>query len=555
MLGGGLQLALMPAPLIIAAVIVFGLTPRQAHAARIVAAVGGIASIVLLAIETASLGPGGRVEASLGTPVAGIDYLLRLDLPGGIIALGAAVVGVLLLLDADRRTREVSALLVCVVGTIVAALAGNLVVLTAGVEIAGVGTLLMNSAARGRPGRGGLIAIAVAHLASVGLLVAAVQLLNSSGTTDFAVIPPGAVGATVAGPWAAAGVARLLATSFVPVRGNRTPTAAWAATGAIPCGALVLLRLREVVDGPLPQEIAITLAVVGAVAALWAGALALRWSGVPAVAGRALCVIAAAPVVALVGVASPAADAAVAAGICALMLTAALTPAWEVIGRGRAGTGLAVLALAAAGSLPLGFGITAVILELAATVSIGRAGAALLAALGLAALLGAAAAVRTARGIAAASASRVEPGPRLSALATVAAAVSLVGAVIPGATATTVLIALSPGGLTEPIGFTAIRSAAGDWSGGYLIVALAVIVAGVWAFTTLTERPLIGASARAAGVETQAVQALGLRPARALRPVLQRGARWLTQLDDWLAVQPQLALVLGGAILAILLIH
>jgi formate hydrogenlyase subunit 3/multisubunit Na+/H+ antiporter MnhD subunit len=554
MLGGGLQLALMPAPQIVAAIIVFGLSARRALAARIVAGVGGLASIALLSIETASLGTGGRIEASLGTPVAGIDYLLRLDLPGGIIGLAAAVVGVLLLLDGDRQTREVGAMLVCVVGTLVAALAGNLVMLTAGVEIAGVGTLLMTSAARGRPGRGGLMAIGVAHLASVGLLVAAVQLLNSSGTTDFAVIPAGAVGATVAGPWAAAGVARLLATSFVPVRGNRTPTAAWAATGAIPCGALVLLRLREVVDGPLPQEIAVAMAVVGGVAALWAAALALRWSGVPSVAGRALCVIAAAPVVALTGVASPAADAAVAAGICSLMLVTALTPAWERIGRGRAGTGLAAAALGAAGALPIGFGITALILELAATVSIGRAGSALLAALGLASLLGAAAAVRTANGIVTAGALGDAQRPRPSALAAVAAAASLVGAVIPGAAATTVLSALSPGGLTEPIGIAAIRSAAGDWVGGYLLVAMVVIAAGVWALTTLAERPLVTASP-SPDPEGLAVQALGLGPARAVRPALVRGAEWLGQLDEWLVVQPQLALVLGGAIIAILLIH
>jgi formate hydrogenlyase subunit 3/multisubunit Na+/H+ antiporter MnhD subunit len=462
-LGGGLQLALIPAPLIVAAIIVFGLSPARAPAARIVAGLGGLGSIALLALEMAFLG-GGRIEASLGTPVAGIDYLLRLDLPGAILGLAAATVGVLVLLDGDRQTREVRAVLVCVIGTIVAALAGNLVMLTGGVEIAGVGTLLMTSAARGHPGRGGLMAIALVHLASLGLLVAAVQLLSSSGTTDFAVIPAGAVGATVAGPWVAAGVARLLATAFVPVRGNRTPTAAWAATGTIPCGAIVILRLREVVDGPLPQEIAIALAVVGGLAAVWAAALALRWSGVPAVAGRALCVIVAAPVVALSGIAGPAADAAVAAGICALMLVAALTPAWERVGRGRPGTLLAALALSVAGSLPLGFGISALILELAATVSIGRAGTALLAALGVASLLGAAAAVRTAAAVLTARPS-LAARPRLSALALVAAAISLAGAILPGAAATTILATLSPGGLIEPIGAVAIRGAAGEWPG------------------------------------------------------------------------------------------
>ncbi len=551
MLGGGLQLALIPAPLIAAAIIVFALAPRHARLARMIGGVGGGASIVLLAVEAGRLGSGGRIEASLGTPVTGIDYLLRLDLPGAVLGLAAAVVGVLLLLDAERQTREVSALLVCVIGALVAALAGNLVMLTAGVEIAGVGTLLTTSAARGRPGRGGLMAIGVAHLASIGLLVAAVQLLSSSGTTDFAVIPAGAVGAAVAGPWAAAGVARLLATAFVPLRGNRTPTAAWAATGAIPCGAIVLLRLREVVDGPLPEVIAVMLAVLGGLVALWAAVLALRWSSVPSVAGRALCVIAAAPVVALSGVASGAADAAVAAGICSMMLVASLSPAWERVARGRAGSGLAILALSMAGSLPLGFGITALILELAATVSIGRPSAALLVALGLGSLLGAAAAVRAASRI---GASKVagSAGERLSSVASVAALMSLAGAVVPGAAATTILATLSPGGVIEPVGDAAIRSAAGDWSGGYLVVAFVVIAAGVWALLTLGGRTLPSHAPVAVETEPVGVQALGLRPARRLRPILLRAGSRLGALDEWLVVQPQLALALGGAIVAIL---
>ena len=86
MLGGGLQLALMPAPLIVAAIIVFGLSPRRALAARIVAAVGGVASIALLAVETASLGAGGRVEASLGTPGSGWSFVVVLTGQDGFSA-------------------------------------------------------------------------------------------------------------------------------------------------------------------------------------------------------------------------------------------------------------------------------------------------------------------------------------------------------------------------------------------------------------------------------------------------------------------------------------
>ncbi|MGA8522652.1 MAG: hypothetical protein WB807_06325, partial [Candidatus Dormiibacterota bacterium] len=210
MLGGGLQLALIPAPLIAAAIVVFALSPRQATLARLVAGAGIAATVGLLAVEAAFLNGSGRIETSLGMPVAGIAYLLRLDLPGATLGLAASAAALLILLERERQTPEVSALLVCVAGTLVAALAGNVVMLAGGVEIAGVGTLLMTSATRGRPGRGGLVAISLEHIASLGLVVAAVQLLSTAGTTNFAVIPAGALGATVAGPWAAAGVMSLL---------------------------------------------------------------------------------------------------------------------------------------------------------------------------------------------------------------------------------------------------------------------------------------------------------------------------------------------------------
>ncbi|HVC41388.1 MAG TPA: hypothetical protein VND54_05375 [Candidatus Saccharimonadales bacterium] len=553
MLGSGLQLALVPAPLLVAAIVVFALAPRQATVARLVAGAGIAATIGLLAVETAFLNGSGRIETSLGTPVAGIAYLLRLDLPGATLGLAAAVAGLLLLLESDRQTREVSALLVCVAGTLVASLAGNIVMLAGGVEIAGVGTLLMTSATRGRPGSGGLIAISLEHLASLGLVVAAVQLLSVAGTTDFAVIPAGAMGATVAGPWAAAGVVRLLSPAFVPIRGSRSPTAAWATTGAIPCGAIVLLRLREAAAGPLPEAIAVGLATVGGMAAIVAVVVALGRSDVPAVAGRALCIGAAAPVIALTGIAGAAAGAAVAAGICAVMLATALTPAWEHVGRGRGGAALAALSLGAAGSLPIGFGITALILELSATVSIGRPGAALLAALGLAGVLGAAAAVQAASRILT-SGREVENNRSPSVLGAVAVVVSVVAAVVPATVATSVLAALGAGGLTEPIGAAAIRTNAGDWSGGYIVIAFVIVAAGVWAFATLTGWPAVARSPSRDHADGAATPMLGLGVARQLRPAAIRGSAWLRQVDDWLVVQPQLVVVIGGAILAIVLL-
>jgi len=553
MLGGGLQLALIPAPLIAAAIVVFALSPRQARIAQVVAGAGIAATIGLLAVEAAFLDGSGRIETSLGTPVAGISYLLRLDLPGVTLGLAASAAALLLLLESDRQTREVSALLVCVLGTIVAALSGNLVMLAGGVEIAGVGTLLMTSAARGRPGRGGLVAIGLEHLASLGLVVAAVQLLSVAGTTDFAVIPAGALGATVAGPWAVAGVMRLLSTAFVPVRGSRTPTAAWATTGAIPCGGIVLLRLREAAAGPLPEQVAIALAVVGGVAAITAVSIALRRSNLPAVAGRALCVIAAGPVIALTGIAGAPAGAAVAAGICSLMLVTALTPAWEHIGRGRGGAALAAFALGAAGSLPIGFGVSALILALSATVSIGRAGTALLAALALAGVLGAAAAVQAAAGIMT-STGDAHRNRYPSVLGATAAALSLVAALVPGTLATSVLAALNSGGLTEPIGAAAIRTNAGDWSGGYIVVAFVIVAAGAWALATLAGWSLVSSPSAERPLQT-ATPPIGLGLARRLRPAAVRANTWLHLTDEWLVVQPQLVVVLGGSVLAILLLQ
>ena len=553
MLGGGLQLALIPTPLIAAAIVVFALTPRQVRAARLIAGAGIAATIALLAVEAAFLNGSGRIEASLGTPVAGITYLLRLDLPGATLGLAAAAAGLLLLFESDRHPGQVSALLVCVTGTIVAGLAGNVVMLVGGVEIAGVGTLLMISATRGRPGRGGLVAIGLEHAASLGLLVAAVQLLSSAGTTDFAVIPAGAMGATVAGPWAAAAVMRLLSPAFVPIRGTRTPTAAWATTGAIPCGAIVLLRLREAAAGPLPGQITIGLAAVGGAAAIVAVVVALRRSGVPVVVGRALCVVAASPVIALTGIAGASAGAAVAAGVCSLMLVTALTPAWEHIGRGRGGMALAAFAFGAAGALPIGFGITALILELSATVSIGRPGAALLAALGVAGLLGAVAAVRAAARLLTSDAGR-DYRRYPSVLATAAAVVSVIAAVVPGRIATSVLAALNSGGLTEPIGATAIRSDAGDWAGGYVVVAFVIVAAGVWAFATLAGWSLAAPSmSNAPAADARRVVGLGF--VRRLRPAMVRGNAWLRQTDEWLVGQPRLVVVLLGALLAIAFIH
>ena len=138
-------------------------------------------------------------------------------------------------------------------------------------------------------------------------------------------------------------------------------------------------------------------------------------------------------------------------------------------------------------------------------------------------------------------------------LGAVAAVVSLIAAVLPGTIATSVLAALSSGGLTEPIGAAAIRTNAGDWSGGYIVVAFVIVAAGAWAFATLVGWALVTASPPTRMPPAAAARPWGSgSPGGCGRPRFG-GARGCARSDDWLVVQPQLMVVLGGAILAILL--
>ena len=105
-------------------------------------------------------------------------------------------------------------------------------------------------------------------------------------------------------------------------------------------------------------------------------------------------------------------------------------------------------------------------------------------------------------------------------------------------------------GLTEPIGAVAIRADAGDWSGGYVLVACAIVAAGVWAFATLAGWTLL-APRRPGDTPAAPMRAVGLGVARRLRPLAVRGNTFLRQTDEWLVVQPQLVVVIGGAIVLI----
>jgi hypothetical protein len=130
---------------------------------------------------------------------------------------------------------------------------------------------------------------------------------------------------------------------------------------------------------------------------------------------------------------------------------------------------------------------------------------------------------------------------------------SLGAALLPGTVATSVLASLNAGGVTEPIGGAAIRTDAGDWSGGYIVVAFLIVAAGVWAFGTLAGWSLALPREPDGATGSGASAALGLGVARRLRPVAVRGHAWLYQTDAWLVVQPQFVALLAATVLAVLL--
>jgi hypothetical protein len=549
-LSSGLGLALTPVPLIAAMLLVYGLQPRWTRLARPVALASVVVTCALLVVDAAVVAGGGRVQVSLGNQLGGVTLLLRADPTGVVIAFAATIAAGLTLLDRSRRRAEVIGVLVCLLGSVTAALAGDAITLFAGVEVANLGGLVVLAPTRGRAGRGTLAALAIEHLAALGLLAAAVELQVTQGTSAFAVLPAGALTASVAWPWAVAGAVRLLSPGIVPVRGAGLPSGTLAAVAAVPCGAAMILRLRDAAGGAaLPSSAQIVLDIVGAMAALGGAAAAMRYWRSPASAGRGLCLAVAGPVLIVTGMAGAAAATAVAAGLCSLELAVACSTAWE---RGSlADRWLTPAAFLAAGGLPTGFGATALVLEIGAVAVLGRARLALLVVL-LIAAVGAAGAATTMAWAAFRSPRR---GPRaLPVLAVLAVALSALAAILPGGTAATVVDLLAGGGVSRPAGAAAVLGPGGGWAGGYFLVAgLFLAIAGAAALRLSGTRLPHDAARRPAPPTVPGPLPLPLW--RSLRGPVGFGLFAASRVDEWLIVQPQLPLLVGGAVLALILIH
>jgi len=549
----GVSLALTPAPLIVAVIVVYAL-PRGAAAVARLAGLGAmLATIALLGIDSTAITGGGRVQASFGSPLPGVDYLLRADSVGMAIAFTAAVAALLVLLQRDISRRGIAGVLLCAIGGVGASLAGNAVILFGALEVANLGAFALLTARRRRPGRGAMTLLFIEHLAALGLLAAAADLQASTGTSDFSALPGGALTVAVATPWALAGTLRLVSPALGPVRAARGLMAAWAATAAVPTGAAVLLRLREVAGGGVPTPDALLLAGLGAAIALGGAAMAARWRRVPVLGGRGLCAAAAGPPIALAGFQGGSAATAVAVGLCALELAVAASSAWERAGLQGPSRAARALAALAAGGLPIGFGATAFVVELTAVVLLGRQATALLVALIFAAVLAAAASVSMAASVLVASAAHRE-AQAVAPLALVAVVAGLVAAVVPGAAAGGAARLLAGGGSLASAGAGAVVGPAGGWAGGYFVVAALLLGAATLGAMAVggVRLPRLRADPRQDGQRSLPLR-IGLF--RAIRRPARFALTAAPMVDAWLVVQPQLPLIAAGAILAVLLIH
>jgi hypothetical protein len=573
----GVRTVLIPALPLLGALICFLLPAPWRRTRRVVAA-----AVLLLAgwaaLSMAPLTGSGPVVTSFGDAVAGVPLTLRVDQPG-LAVLGLALVASLFALGAaDRRPGEEAALLVTAAGAAVAALAGNAVILFGGAEIASVGGLLIASAGRGRVSRGVVAAFTIQHVFALGLLVAAVELIVTTGTSDPYAVPQAMVGLSVALPWGLAGAGRLLTAGWWPGAAGGRSTRSWLAIGAVPCGAVILLRCAAATGGAPEPGFTIALAAVGTAAALWGAAAAWRWQHESRRAGRALLTAAAGALVATAGL--PDGAGAFAAGLVALELALLAAPAWsQPASAGRRGRALAAAALAAGGGLPLGFGATAAVLELGAVAALGRAYAPLLLALGSAAVMaagGGLVAARQALGSAALAEASAAPSLRQRAVpaspgrgsavrprgavlprpdALLALAVGAAAALLPGLFGPLVLTPLVGSSAPVAIDAATLHGPAGPWPGGYLSLALLVVIVGVASAGLLMGRPIPHPAHGSEGPRPRPGWIALVGPRRRLGPAARRIGWALARADAWLVTQPGLAFAVIAALVALIGFH
>lgn len=522
------------------------LPARHRNLTRLLCAAVTVLALAALLTAASAVVAGGHLEEGLGEPVPGVAIALQADRASLAIACFAALAALVALSDRGREGSECAALMTCLLGALVCALAPNLTTLFAGLEIGNLGALLIMRSGVHRASRLALSGFAIQNLAALGLLAAAVELQLSRGTTDFASlsVAPLAVGPAVL--WALAGSLRLLAPVFSQGRGHPRNRLGGMAVVAVPGGLVALLRLLQTSDGALPPVVAVMLGTIGAVAALGGSVAALRGRRRPHTAGRGLCIAAGGNVIAGAALRGDDGRYAFAAAAVSLILILVSSPSWSPRRNGGVGRVLAAISLAIAGGLPLGFGATTLILELDVVAAGGPPGNILLLALGPAAVLAAVSGGLAARALfTSAQPSGAGEDTGVAWGAGVGVGLSIIGGLLPGLALRLMVAPLAGTDAGMVIDAGAIRGPGGGWSGGYIALASVLVMAIVVSVLVLSGAPSPVA-------EPAAPERAGTSPPSFLSgrripaPWLRQSGALVARLDTWLIGQPRLLWAVTG---------
>lgn len=537
MLSGGLRLALLVAAPMSGALLVHELRHRLRLAMAV--AVAAVVGCSALAVSVAGgVAGGASVERSFGVAIPGIDLTVRADAASIAVIVIAALASALALPRALPDHERLTGLLLCLAGTATVAVAGNLVLVAAGCEVIATGALLLGGR-RGPGFRTTVLLTAVIMAAGLGLLAAAAQLVAQAGSSDLAAIPANTVGGAVAVPWALAGAVLLLSPTVVVASLSRARD--WPAVAAAPAGFLVLLRLEQTSGGHLPGNAALMLGIIGAVVALGAARAALR-AATAAAAAQAATAVLSAVLVSLFGGDLAGNGFPLAGLFLGLELALLASVAWH-----RRPTAWST-ASAALVALPGGATGAVVLVSLGSIVARGPAGFLQLSVLVAATV---AAAVGVAR--------RLGDGPwrwrPLSPGAMLAVVAGVVGGVLPGLALRTIASPLAEGGRPIDLDAGALQYGGAAWAGGYLAVALLLVLAAAASALLLAgdERPAPPVPAAPALTPPRLTALLRLR--RPLRRIEQPALAAIHAVDQWLDVQPRLAIVAVAAAVGVLVLR
>jgi hypothetical protein len=532
-LSAGLRLVLAVAAPLVGAALVHELRHRGRAPAMVAAAAIVVCAGLTLSVASGVSG-GGSLERSFGAAIPGVELTARADSAAVAVILIACLAALLAVPRRRHDAERLAALLLCLGGAAAVAAAGNLVLLSGGVEVIAVGTLLL----RGRRGPGSRSAAILAGLLALGglaLLAAAAELVAAAGSSDLAFVPQGAVGGAVAIPWALGG-AVLILSAAVPGEGG-SPARDWAAVAALPAGYLALLRLQESGGAQLPGNAAVTLAVTGlSVACL--GAYTARRATTLAAAGRSAVAVLAGVLVGLFGGSLATSGTLLAGLFLAVELALVAAPSWN---RSPSGWSAASIALTA---LPGGATFAVVAVALGTVAQRGVAAfpelVILTAVVGAAAVAGARAVAAPRRGW-----RPVFPGALL------AVAAGLGAGLFPGVALRLVAAPLAGGAAAVDLDAGALGAPGGGFAAGYFAIAAAVLLAGAAAAVVVAGDEPIGAAAPLA----RPLGAPPLRPLLRLRrrtaPAVRVVGAWVRSVDQWLESQPQTALVVVAAAVAV----